>query len=601
MAVEVWTAGVNTPGRAQEQARQATADGYDGISMGDTVTMAGDPYVGLTAAGFASPNLKLLVGVTNSVTRHPALTAAAISIAHALSSDVIAATLQGALPLWRALLYIAAAAAAMFVGAKQLEQSRDRTAIAEALSSAALMCLLIGAFLALRWIAAGGAGGTLDSFTETALRTLTLIAAGHIALPRDRKTVGDIARWRGHVLMCLGLLYALFALRFTQNPWWGPIAAHIEGPALLNGLLLGFAAPAALALTAANRLYRSNKTFARIYAISGSVLVFIWALMEIRRDFHPLSMPSAPVGIVEAACYGLFALALALAIATVPRLRTQADDRPFTRDLQLSASACAWAAMIFAVLLMLVTRHPWWGGQDAIASDSLSTGLGVLAQAWAATLALGIGRALSRSRGVDATRFAAAATAAMFALSFGHAAIRWIYHGGGMDEPAPLVQLEGFAYALWPLVFVLAASYMTARAPGRETIRPYLFDLEAIWSVAIWPALLFAALGLWWRFNPWWGGDPTPARTPLLLALALAAYPFAALLTLFTRRVPHAFVARALAPTTAIVVATHCIVGITLAVRALFHGVDLVGPRPSDLEMWSYSAAWSLFGVRRSS
>ena len=78
MAVELWTAGVNVPGQAQELARQATADGYDGISMGDTVTLSADPYVGLTAAGYASPNLKLLVGVTNSVTRHPALTAAAI-------------------------------------------------------------------------------------------------------------------------------------------------------------------------------------------------------------------------------------------------------------------------------------------------------------------------------------------------------------------------------------------------------------------------------------------------------------------------------------------------------------------------------------------
>ena len=79
MAIELWTAGVNIPGHAIDQARQATADGYDGISMGDTVTLGGDPYVGLTAAAFASPTLKLMVGVTNSVTRHPALTAAAIA------------------------------------------------------------------------------------------------------------------------------------------------------------------------------------------------------------------------------------------------------------------------------------------------------------------------------------------------------------------------------------------------------------------------------------------------------------------------------------------------------------------------------------------
>ncbi|MFT3728372.1 MAG: DUF2339 domain-containing protein [Terricaulis sp.] len=525
-----------------------------------------------------------------------ALTAAAISIAHALAPDVIAATLQGAMPIWRALLYIGAAATAMYGASRVLARKHPTDATAEALSSAALMSALIGAFLLLRWVAAGGAGGSIDAFTETALRALALIAAGHIALPRQQQRVGDIARWRGHVLMCLGLAYALMQLGFVTCPWWGAIPAQIDGPPLLNGLLLGFAAPAALAFTAANRLYADNKIFARIYVSASGVLVFFWALLELRRDFHPLSMATASPGIFEAACYGLFALAFALAIAAVPRLRAQRAERPFTKDLQRAASACAWGAMVFAAVLMLVTRHPWWGAQDAAASDSLSTGLGVLAQAWAATLALGLGRALSRGRGVDATRFAAAASAAMFALSFGHGAIRWIYHGGGMDEPAPFVQLEGFAHTLWPLVFVLSASAITARAPGRDTVRAYVFDLEAIWSVAIWPALLFAALGLWLLFNPWWGADPAPARTPLLLTLALAAYPLAAAMTLLARRVPHPFVERALAPATAIIVAIHCIVGITLTVRAFFHGVDLIAAQTSDLEMWSYSAAWALFG-----
>lgn len=78
MPIELWKAGIHIPGQAQQQAREATARGFDGISMGDTVTLGGDPYVGLTAAAFASPSLKLMVGVTNSVTRHPALTAAAI-------------------------------------------------------------------------------------------------------------------------------------------------------------------------------------------------------------------------------------------------------------------------------------------------------------------------------------------------------------------------------------------------------------------------------------------------------------------------------------------------------------------------------------------
>jgi len=77
--MEFWTASVNVPGQAAKMARQASEDGFDGISMGDTASIAADPYVGLTVAGAAAPNLKLLVGVTNPVTRHPALTACAIA------------------------------------------------------------------------------------------------------------------------------------------------------------------------------------------------------------------------------------------------------------------------------------------------------------------------------------------------------------------------------------------------------------------------------------------------------------------------------------------------------------------------------------------
>lgn len=77
--MEFWTAGVNVPGRAATLAHAAVADGFDGISMGDTASIAADPYVGLAVAAYAEPKLKLLVGVTNPVTRHPSVTACAIA------------------------------------------------------------------------------------------------------------------------------------------------------------------------------------------------------------------------------------------------------------------------------------------------------------------------------------------------------------------------------------------------------------------------------------------------------------------------------------------------------------------------------------------
>jgi uncharacterized membrane protein len=220
-----------------------------------------------------------------------------------------------------------------------------------------------------------------------------------------------------------------------------------------------------------------------------------------------------------------------------------------------------------------------------------------MAQAWAATLALGLGRALSRKPGIDTARFAAAAAASMFGLSFCHSLVRWLYHAGGMSERAPFVGLEGVAHALTPLAYVLAASAITVRLPRREHLRAYLVDLDAIWSVAVWPALLFAAVGLWLAFNPWWGAQPAQASTPLLLGLALAAYPCATGLSLLARRVPHMAFPALAAPSIVLFMAGHLLVGLTLMVRTAFHGRDLAAAATSDVEMWSYSAAWAVFGA----
>jgi 5,10-methylenetetrahydromethanopterin reductase len=76
---EVWTVGVGLPGMAARQAERAEAAGYDGLVLVDSQNLAGDPYVALTVAAHATDRLKLGTGVTNPVTRHPAVTAAAIA------------------------------------------------------------------------------------------------------------------------------------------------------------------------------------------------------------------------------------------------------------------------------------------------------------------------------------------------------------------------------------------------------------------------------------------------------------------------------------------------------------------------------------------
>lgn len=77
--------GVGVPGLSVMQAERAEAAGFDGIQMVDSQNLAGDPYIALALAAKATDRLRLATGVTNPVTRHPAVAAAAIATVQAES------------------------------------------------------------------------------------------------------------------------------------------------------------------------------------------------------------------------------------------------------------------------------------------------------------------------------------------------------------------------------------------------------------------------------------------------------------------------------------------------------------------------------------
>ena len=73
--MEFWTWTVAEPTGSAEFARRAEAEGWDGIGVGDSQSLTGDPYVSLALAATATDTLGLATSVTNPVTRHPAVTA----------------------------------------------------------------------------------------------------------------------------------------------------------------------------------------------------------------------------------------------------------------------------------------------------------------------------------------------------------------------------------------------------------------------------------------------------------------------------------------------------------------------------------------------
>lgn len=83
--MKIWLHGFPTAGATRDWAVRAEAQGFAGVLLADSETLVADPYVELAIASTATARVGLGVAVTNPVTRHPAVTAAAIATVHAES------------------------------------------------------------------------------------------------------------------------------------------------------------------------------------------------------------------------------------------------------------------------------------------------------------------------------------------------------------------------------------------------------------------------------------------------------------------------------------------------------------------------------------
>ncbi len=83
--MQFWTLTVSSPQGSAAFAKRAENDGWHGMLVVDSQNLSGDSYVALAAAATGSSKLGLATGVTNSVTRHPAVTAGAIASIQKLS------------------------------------------------------------------------------------------------------------------------------------------------------------------------------------------------------------------------------------------------------------------------------------------------------------------------------------------------------------------------------------------------------------------------------------------------------------------------------------------------------------------------------------
>ncbi len=84
--MELWMLTHSNARHAASSAVRAEAAGWAGMLVVDSQNLAGDSYVALTLAATQTSRLGLGTGVTNSVTRHPAVTASAAMAVQEVSS-----------------------------------------------------------------------------------------------------------------------------------------------------------------------------------------------------------------------------------------------------------------------------------------------------------------------------------------------------------------------------------------------------------------------------------------------------------------------------------------------------------------------------------
>jgi 5,10-methylenetetrahydromethanopterin reductase len=83
--LEFWRAGGSESNTTLDDARRIEAEGWDGQKFMDSQSLCADPYARMGVWAVATERIKLATGVTNPLTRHPAVTATAAATIQSIS------------------------------------------------------------------------------------------------------------------------------------------------------------------------------------------------------------------------------------------------------------------------------------------------------------------------------------------------------------------------------------------------------------------------------------------------------------------------------------------------------------------------------------
>lgn len=387
----------------------------------------------------------------------------------------------------------------------------DHKTEGEALSTAALLALLAGAFLMLHAILArmAPAAAQANPLLEASLRTALVLAAGLLLAARERPDDGPIARWRQILVTGLGTVHGVLTAGLVLHPWWG-LGDPPIGPPVLNDLILGFLAPALLLAATAYRRAGAKDGWTRSWIVGAAVFALLWVVTTVRHAFHGAAMHDAPIGLAELCAYALVGLLAARAFL----------DRRLNGErsawLHKAAPTVGWLALAWAGLVFALVANPWWGAFGAPLASWPHLALVFALYLGAA------GAAFSLDRGGEALSRAALCVSVGLAFVLALLGLRTAFHGLALNVAA-MGRVEMFACVLLTLG--------TARALlSRRLDAPRAAWLKAAAPAVGWIALGVAVLVFGLVANPWWGLLDAPLTSPIHIAVTLTLYVAAAAL-----------------------------------------------------------------------
>ena len=182
-----------------------------------------------------------------------------------------------------------------------------------AVESAAILFTVLLAFLEIRHAVNGGDIYRINTgLTEVALQVCVALAMA-IGLERLRVRTLSLVHNIGAVLLtAFAGLAAIFGLMLLETPILWPIDV---GGSVLNGLLLGYALPAVLALLLSYAVAgRRHAAYANSIAAGALILALAYVSFEIRRLYHGPVLASGPTTGAEQYTYSIAWLAFGVVL-----------------------------------------------------------------------------------------------------------------------------------------------------------------------------------------------------------------------------------------------------------------------------------------------